>query len=304
MRKTMMALLAAGSLAGCVSKKSYDALVSEQQRVNATKDSLVADVLAATQMVTEINSDMATVKGLGVSPVSSGDRPLTGNAEERAVLLGKVREVIARLDAAEKQVATQKSRIGTMTAERKKLSDQLDDLQKTIEGLKATAEQQESLISQQKEQIVTLSSRVDTLTQQTSDLTTAKDAETAAKVATRDTLTHVVDESNTVYYAVGTKDELVKRGILVDEGSKFLVFGGKTLQPARELKPELFQRLDRRRDTVLTVPEPGKEYKIVTRQSPQFLTTNMMPNGKLKGDLHVTSPTFWDAGRFLILVRD
>ena len=107
-----------------------------------------------------------------------------------------------------------------------------------------------------------------------------------------------------VYYAVGTKDELIKRGIVVSEGSKFLIFGGKTVAAARDLKPELFQRLDRRKDTVLTVPEPGKEYKIVTRQSPEFLSANVMPNGKVKGDLHVSSPTFWDAGKFLILVRN
>ena len=55
---------------------------------------------------------------------------------------------------------------------------------------------------------------------------------------------------------------------------------------------------------MLTVPEPNKEYKIVTRQSPSFLSANVLHDGNLKGDLHVTSPEFWDAGKFLILVRD
>jgi len=303
MRKTLITLLIAGTMTqvACVSKKRYDDLVMEQQRIGEQKDSLVADVLAATQMVTEINADLASIKGLGVSPVSSADRPLAGKAEERAVILGKIREVIARLNAAEKQVTSEKKRISGMTssmaAERKQLSDQLDAFQKTITDLRTAAQQQEALISQQKEQIQSLSARVDTVTQQATQLA-------SEKAAVRDTLTHVVDVDNTVYYAVGTKDELIKRGILLNEGSKFLFFGSKTLQPARDLKPELFQRLDRRRDTVLTVPDPNKEYKIVTRQSPQYLAANVLPDGKVKGDLHVTSPAFWDAGKFLILVRD
>jgi hypothetical protein len=57
-------------------------------------------------------------------------------------------------------------------------------------------------------------------------------------------------------------------------------------------------------DTVLTVPEPSREYRIVTRQSPQLLGSTVLPNGKVKGDLHITTPAFWDSGKFLILVRD
>ncbi|MBP6444743.1 MAG: hypothetical protein KA267_12020 [Gemmatimonadales bacterium] len=297
MRKIGLAIAAVVALSGCVSKKSYDQLVLEQQRVTEQKDSLVADVLAATQMVTEINTDLARVKALGVSPVAGGDRPLAGRAEERAVLLGKVREVIARLDAAEQQIEAQKKRIGGLSAERTKLVAQLDTFQKSINDLRAAAQEQEAMITEQKVQIATLTSKVDTLNQKTAQLTTEK-------TAVQDTLVRVIDESHVVYYAVGTKEELLKRGILVTEGSKFLVFGSKTLQPARDLKPELFQRLDRRRDTVLTVPEPNKEYRIVTRQSASFLASTVMSNGKVKGDLHISSPEFWDGGKFLILVRD
>lgn len=297
MRKIVLMFCIAAAFTGCVSKKRYDQLVLDQQRATEQKDSLMADVLAATQMVTDINVDLAKVRGLGVSPVSTGDRPLTGNAESRTILLGKIREVIAKLDAAEKQLGEQRKRVSGLTVQRKALEDQFASLQKTIDDLRSTAQQQEALIGQQKEQIQTLVSRVDTMERATVALT-------AVNNAVRDTLTRVIDESNVVYYAVGTKDELVKRGILVSEGSKFLIFGGKTLQPARDLKPELFQRLDRRRDTVLTVPEPAKEYRIITRQSSQFLASTVLPSGKVKGDLHVADLAFWDGGKYLIVIRD
>ena len=301
MRKAILALTAIGALTGCVSKKRYDDLVLEQQRVTQEKDSLVNDVLATTQMMADINSDLSAVKGLGVTPVATSDRPLTGKAEDRAAMLGRVRELISRLNSAEAAVAAGKKRVAAMSSsfavQKKQLNDQLESYSQTIDAMKAAALQQEAMITQQKQQITALAGRVDTLTQQSAVLATEK-------AAIRDTLTTVVDQDNTVYYAVGTKDELLKRGIVVNEGSKFLMFGSKTLEPARNLKPELFQRLDRRRDTVLTVPDPNKEYKIVTRQSPTFLTSNVLSDGKLKGDLHVTSPAFWDAGKYLILVRD
>jgi outer membrane murein-binding lipoprotein Lpp len=132
MRNAFLALAVVGSLTACVSKKKYDELVLEQSRINEQKDSLVSDVLAATQMVTEINADLARVDGLGVSPAAAGERPPTGRTEDRAVLLGKVREVISRLEAANQQIEEQKTRIGSMTAERRRLVAQLETFQSTI----------------------------------------------------------------------------------------------------------------------------------------------------------------------------
>ncbi len=298
MRNTLMAIVAFGALTGCVSKKRFDDLVLEQQRINEQKDSLVADVLSATQMVTEINSDLARVRGLGISPASaSGDQPVSGRTEDRAVLLGKIREVISRLETAEQEIEAQKQRVGSMTAERRRLLSQLDSFQSTVEELKATALQQEALIGEQREQIQTLSSRVDTLTRTTDELN-------VARAALTDTLSAALDAANTVYYAVGTEDQLVERGLIVKEGSKFLVFGSKTLQPARQLNPEMFQKLDKRTSTTLPVPEPTAEYRILTRQDPQFLSSTVTDKGKIRGDLTINSPQFWAAGKYLILVKD
>ncbi|MEO8478835.1 MAG: hypothetical protein ABI542_04315 [Gemmatimonadota bacterium] len=298
MRNTLMAIVAFGALTGCVSKKRFDDLVLEQQRINEQKDSLVADVLSATQMVTEINSDLARVGGLGISPASaSGDQPVSGRTEDRAVLLGKIREVISRLETAEQEIESQKQRVGSLTAERRRLLGQLESFQGTIEELKATALQQEALITEQREQIQTLSSRVDTLTRTTDELN-------VARAALTDTLSAALDAANTVYYAVGTEDQLVERGLIVKEGSKFLVFGSKTLQPARQLNPEMFQKLDKRTATTLPVPEPTAEYRILTRQDPQFLSSTVTNKGKIRGDLTINSPQFWAGGKFLILVKD
>ena len=205
--------------------------------------------------------------------------------------------MISRLETAEQEIEAQKQRVGSLTAERRRLLSQLESFQGTIEELKATALQQEALIGEQREQIQVLASRVDTLTE-------TADRLTVERAALTDTLTAVTDEANTVYYAVGTEDQLIERGLVVKEGSKFLVFGSKTLQPARQLNPEMFQKLDKRTATTLPVPEPTAEYKILTRQDPQFLSSTVTNKGKVRGDLVINSPEFWTGGKFLILVKD
>ena len=88
---------------------------------------------------------------------------------------------------------------------------------------------------------------------------------------------------NTVYYAVGTKDELMKKGIVTKEGTKFLVFGGTRLEPARNLTPELFTAIDKTQQKSIPLPRTDKKYKIVSRQSPTFLGAGVDKEGKVTG---------------------
>jgi hypothetical protein len=108
-----------------------------------------------------------------------------------------------------------------------------------------------------------------------------------------------------VYYAVGTKDELMKRGIVTKEGSKFLIFGGTRLEPARNLDPAAFTAIDMTQQTSIPLPRSDKKYKIVSRQSPSHLGSNVTKDGKVSGTVEITQPDqFWSASKYLILVQD
>jgi hypothetical protein len=110
---------------------------------------------------------------------------------------------------------------------------------------------------------------------------------------------------NTVYYAVGTEDELKKRGIVTKEGSKFLVFGGTRLEPARNLDPAVFTAIDKTQQTSIPLPRTDKKYKIVSRQSPSYLGSNVTKDGKVEGSVEISQPEeFWSASKYLILVQD
>ena len=59
--------------------------------------------------------------------------------------------------------------------------------------------------------------------------------------ALRDTLGNLTTYTNTVYYIVGTKDDLIKKGIIAEEGGSRFLFvlwkSGKTLVPRRHPYP-------------------------------------------------------------------
>ena len=147
-------------------------------------------------------------------------------------------------------------------------------------------------------QIATLAGRVDTLT-------TEKGRLESDKAALSDTVVNLTSYKNTVYYAVGTKDELMKKGVITKEGSKFLVFGGTRLEPARNLNPEAFTAIDKTQNTSIPLPRTDKKYKIVSRQSPTYLASGVSKDGKISGTVEIAQPEeFWSASKYLILVQD
>ena len=176
---------------------------------------------------------------------------------------------------------------------------QVAQYEQTIADFRETVERQKTefqgIIDQQTVQIATLKTQVDTATQQNAELTTQK-------VALTDTVSELTHEKNTVYYVIGTRDELVQKGVLVEEGHKqFFLVGNRPVATARALDANTFTRIDRLKDRDITLPEG--EYAIFSRQDPSLLQ-GQMKDGKFTGTLHINSPEqFWSTSKFLILVR-
>ena len=297
MRKAWaMIVLAVVSTAGCnqgeLRKALADAKASEAQ-----KDSLLTEVLETTQFVSDINGELAKTKSITISAKST-DPGLPGakkDREERKAALARVQAVIAKLNESEAKLATVETRAKQSRQRNARLLAQIETYKKTIEDLKATAEQQRT---DYEAQIATLAGRVDTLTTENTTLSTQKAALT-------DTVGTLTAYKNTVYYAVGTKDELMKKGVITKEGSKFLIFGGTRLEPARNLSPEAFTAIDKVTNTSIPLPRTDKQYKIISRQSPTYLAPGIAKDGKITGSVDIAQPEeFWSASKYLILVED
>jgi myosin heavy subunit len=304
MRYAWLIVLAVVATTGCNQAELKNAL-AEAKTAEAQKDSLLTEVLETTQFVSDINSELAKTKTLAAKP-AGGDPGVPGakkDREERQASLDRIKQVIARLNESEAKLAETEARAKQSRQRNARLLAQIETFKKTVEDLKTTAEQQkteyEMALAEKDTQIATLAGRVDTLT-------TEKAGLESHNVALSDTVADLTSYKNTVYYAVGTKDELMKRGIVTKEGSKFLVFGGTRLEPARNLDPSAFTAIDKTQQTTIPLPRTDKKYKIISRQSPAHLGSMVTKDGKVSGgSVQIARPEeFWAPSKYLILVQD
>jgi hypothetical protein len=296
MKYAGLVLILAVTTMGCTSRANLTKALAESKAAEAQKDSLLTEVLETTQFVSDLNSELAKAKVAALE--IGGDRGVPGAQQdkaERQATLAKIRQVIERLNESEAKLTETEKRVKNAKIQNARLLAQIATYKQTIEDLKTAAEQQraetEAIIADQRSQIATLAGRVDTLSWEKGWLI--------------DTVAHLTAYKNRVYYAVGTKDELIKSGVVTKEGSKFLFFGGTRLEPARRPNLDAFTMIDKTQTLSIPLPRTDKKYKIVSRQSPDFLAGDINEKGEVKGVVEIGSPEeFWSASKYLILVQN
>src|SRR5215467_11708553 len=267
------------------------------------KNDLLNEVMSSTQFVNDLNNEIAKLKAkqnAALTTKLTSESDMAAIKEERAAVVKRIQNLVARLDSSEAHVTALRKRASTLAVRDSTLVAQVAEYEKTIADLRHTVEQQradyEATIAKQTAEIATLNQKVDTVTTENTRLM----GET--KTLT-DTVTQLTTAVNTAYYVIGTKDELVQKGVLVEEGHRrFFLFGGRTLSPARELDPSKFTRIDRAKDKTINFPEG--DYVIFTRQNPAYASPFASKDGAISGGLRIDQPDrFWEASKFLIIVK-
>jgi peptidoglycan hydrolase CwlO-like protein len=300
-RVVPVAILAAAVLAAC-NGETKQQLATVQHVDSLRVDSLgnirkelLEEVMTSTQFVNQINTELAKAKALSATTPAQleTNAEVTQVNEERKRVMSKITHLVARLDSVQSRVAGLRTRVSQLSQKDSALVAQVAAYEKTISDLQASAEKQraefQGVIDKQTTQIASLNSTVDTLTH--------------VKLALTDTVSQLTTEKNTAYYIVGTKDELIKKGILVEEGRKrFLVVGGRKTEPARDLDPAAFTKIDRLANRTISLPDG--EYEILSRQNPTYAQPQVSKDGKIAGGLTIDQPArFWGPSRYLIIVR-
>ena len=146
--------------------------------------------------------------------------------------------------------------------------------------------------------------------QQIAALTAMIDTLHVQNAALNDTVTNMSVRENTVYYVIGTRDQLKRKGLIVEEGGSRVLWvlwkTGTTLQSARELDPAQFTPINKRQLTEIPLPHPDGVYRILSRQDPAYLETRPDADRHIRGSsLRIVSPEdFWRNSRFLIIVQE
>ena len=257
------------------------ARIDSLSQASAQKDRLVEEIAENTRFVSEISAELAKAAVPPKKLKVSSESPLRAS---RDTLIQKIRYFTGRVREIEPKLQDSERRISELTS----ISDSLRN------ALAATMQNLQGVIDSQKEQIAALTEQVETLT--------------AENVALKDTIENLATEANTVYYVVGTKDELEQKGIVKEEGGARFLFvlwkSGKTLVPARSLDPSVFTPVDRRHFSQLPLPATDREYRIVSRQDVGALETPPSGDGTITGRVKIAdSARFWANSKYLIIVE-
>jgi hypothetical protein len=168
-----------------------------------------------------------------------------------------------------------------------------DRLRSEVEEHLRTIDGQKDLIATYLVRIAELETMVTALTDSTRKLTEANEV-------LIDSLARITSRANAAWYVVGTREQLVRAGVLTEEGG--LLGFGKTLAPSRAMVRNAFTRIDRLRDTVIALPG-AKEYRIVSRHDPGLVDVQVRRS--LGGTLLIRDPErFWSSSAWLIVVYD
>lgn len=294
-------ILAAAALAACNGKEkeqlatfAHADSVHTDSLANVRRD-LLEEVMTSTQFVNQINTELAKARTLASKPRPQleTNAEVTEVNEQRKQIVDHINHLVAELNSVESRLTATRKSAKALTEQDSTLLTQVATYEKSIADLQQQAEVQraqfQTTIDSQTVRIASLSNQVDTLN--------------VVRTALVDTVSHLTTEKNTAYYVIGTKDELIKKGILVAEGQKrFLLLGSRQVAPARDLDPSAFTKIDRLSDRTITLP--AGQYEILSRQNPAYATPQVAKDGKIAGGLTVTEPEqFWAPSRFLIIVR-
>lgn len=271
----------------------YRGQVQELTTVNSVKDSLVRDLAETTKILSDINTELSKVSRTRTAtnePVVGSE---TATVNERQQVLKRVQELTTRLRGSESRLASSQRRLRELTKNNDSLRVTLADFQATIDGLQATVESQKNTIATMEADLMGARQQVATLSTEKAVLT--------------DTVSALTERENTVYYVIGTRQELKDKGLIREEGgTRFLIFTrtGEVLKPAHELDPSAFTLADRRTMTEIALPNPNKEYELITPQNIAYSNVPLDAKNKVKGTLQITSPErFWGNSKYLILVE-
>ena len=247
----------------------------------AERDSLQMEVAATGKLLGDIEGALA--RALPVAPATgTAESPtLEVTKDRRSYTLDRVREVATRLKSTEARLASSERRVW-------KLTQAVDTLTEGATAARIAATQLAEEVGSQRLTIDDLTTRVERLL--TENLTLA------------DSLYRLNDARNTAYYVVGSREELIRRGVLVEEGHRgFPLVGRRGVTPARQLPLQEFTSINWSQTNEIPLPHAERRYRIVSRQN---LTSLGGGKGAVKGTIAISAPeSFWEPSKYLIVVE-
>jgi chromosome segregation ATPase len=277
---------------------AVSAKLAEFEKVNKAREELLAEVMDNAKLIQAIDEEVSRVRrlprGVRVVAVRPNESPIA-TAVYRDSVMAHIRELTARLDTSEARLA----KLGADSAAG------LSSLRTRLEEYRATLAQTRASLAASQAELVSLERENRGLRTANAGLAREKTQLAVEKTAIEERFTEVLDETNTVYFIAGTKDELLERNILRETGGArniLLRKRGQTLVPAATLNADDFEALSKTGNREFRLPGSSK-YAVVSPHDVSLLSP-VDKDGVVQGTVKILDPArFWAVSKFLILVR-
>ncbi len=282
-------LMVAGMVAAaCGPSAEQEQQLAELPIVVADRERLQTEVARLTAEISQVEAELAN---LSMVPAPAAEPAI------RASVPVAVGRLVGRLSEMEEQLGTAASRLRSVSATSAAQAQRIAALETSIAEERAALEGQ-------RQRVASLEAAISGL-----EAETARQGQVNRQL--EQTVTRITDDANTVWYIVGTKEELLGRGVIREEGGSrvLFVFGkrGKTLVPSRTIDQTMFMAGDQRMLTSIPLPatEADAKWTVVTPQDLAAVGTPQDDEGRVSGAaLSITDPQrFWANSRYLIVVQ-
>lgn len=256
------------------------AMIDSLTRQLQEKDSSVNEFLKA---FNEIEESLLNVQNKQ-RVIESGSLSGESNMDVRARIEEEIRAINESMNETRNKMAELQSRL-------KKSNLRIAELEKMITRLNNTLAEKDAEIAALNEKLIAMNYKVEGLTREVSTLKAEKEAVSQELEAKAREAEQKTTELNTVFYAIGTKKELIEKGVLSKEGQ----FSGPKAKGKLGVtfNEKAFTRADLRTTTEL----------LINSKKARLLSPH--PNGTytLTGErLTITQPQeFWKASRYCVV---
>jgi hypothetical protein len=225
-----------------------------------------------------------------------GTRELSQQLDaEKSLTKERSDETMDRIAVIRAGVERAKTRILDLEARLQAGDEKMAGLEKLVKNLRASVAEKEVVIAQ-------LTTRVDELQTQVAGLTTKVQEGSQlieAQAVTIETQTAAIEdrrrELGTVYYAIGSKKELKKAGLVVSKGG---VLGlGRTLKLSGQFDASQFTAVDTDKETVIHIA--AEEARLL---SDQPVTSYALVQVGKEMELHILDPLAFRAVKHVIIM--
>jgi myosin heavy subunit len=249
-----------------------EARLAQMDTIAAAKDSLMQEMISTSSFIGELNEELHKLESAGKKKVVFNERVMPIE-EYRANMMTRVKELNTRVVENEKKLRSTQARLKKLAAHDAEMTARVAAYDSMIVGYK-------QVIETQRAQIADLTLQVDTLSADNLRLTNENK--------------YLAYRQNTAYYVVGSKKELMEKGVVAEVGgSRVLGIGwrtGETLVPAHNLNAEVFHHISKQEALEIPLPDPNKKYKLVSRQNIAHVELKPESDGTFQGSIKITDP--------------